>query len=190
MSDSSDPSQAEPALDGSPTPDMPAEAPASDGGDSVALKLTQLQQSLDALGRQISYIPPQVRALGSKVEGLGAAISDSRYRGLLLGLLGVLDIVEQIQRVMAGGADEAVDHARNYEVLRVQLRQLLENNGLTEIPASGAFDPNVHRALERVETGDPADHNRVLQVLRPGYRTEQSVLRYAEVKVGYFPPPS
>ena len=154
-------------------------------------RLEKLEEAAGTTAKQVGYLPPQVRILGSKVEGLTTSISEPRHRALLLGLLAVYDLVDQLLRAsrQATPASEA-DHLRNYEVLRTQLRQLLEANGLEEIPAQGAFDPEQHRAIERATVSDPDLDNRILEVARPGFRTPQAVLRYAEVRVGRFQAPA
>ena len=149
--------------------------------------LRKLQDTLEALNKQVSFLPPQLRMFGAKIDGLATTISEPRYRAVLAGLVSILDMVDQMRRSARIGPDEPTDHLRNYDVLYTQLRQLLEGNGLREIPTDGAFDPRYHRAVERVESSVPTDADRILDVVRPGFQTEQTVLRYAEVKVGYHP---
>ena len=147
-------------------------------------RLAAVESGLTSVGEQISFIPAQVRMIGGKVDGLTTSISESRYRAALLSVLGIHDLVDQTLRSMSPASDgDGADHRRNYEVLRTQLRQILESNGLCEIPAQGEFDPNVHRAIGQVPCDDPAVSGCVAEVVRPGFRTEQSVLRYAEVTV-------
>ena len=148
-------------------------------------RLRTVQETLEALSKQISFLPPQLRMFGAKIDGLGTTISEPRHRSLLLGLASILDLVDQMRRSARTKPDQLADHLHNYEVLYTQLRQLLEGNGLSEISVDGPFDPKYHRALERIESSDPADADRILEVVRPGFRTEQAVLRYAEVKVAY-----
>jgi molecular chaperone GrpE (heat shock protein) len=154
-----------------------------------------LLERISSLERQVSLLPNQVRLLGAKVEGLTTAVAEPRVRSLLMGLLGVFDLVDQVLRTgpaSAAGTDQ--DHKRNYEVLKMQLGVLLESNGLFPIPADGPFDPRVHIALQSVSVEDPAKAGQVLEIVRPGFRTEQAVLRYAEVLVGRYaapaPPPA
>jgi molecular chaperone GrpE len=60
----------------------------------------------------------------------------------------------------------------------------LESLGIEEIPAVGeAFDPNLHEAVLREETGDPADAGKVIDTMLKGYRSKDRVLRFAMVKV-------
>ncbi|MFQ6009267.1 MAG: nucleotide exchange factor GrpE [Candidatus Zixiibacteriota bacterium] len=153
--------------------------------------LANIEKAMYTTANQVSFLPPQVRMLGGKIEGLTTSISEPRYRAVILSLLGVYDLVDQVLRTLppAPESDADAGHRRNYEVMRTQLRQILEANGLSEIPADGDFEPKVHRALQNVPVDNPAQANRVLEVVRPGFRTEQSILRYAEVLVGQYVPP-
>jgi molecular chaperone GrpE (heat shock protein) len=151
---------------------------------AVDARLKGLEGAINDIAKQLAYIPPQVRLIAGKVDDVGVSISDSRYRALLLGLLGVYDLVDQSLRAAAAAGKAANEgEARGYEVLRTQLRQLLETNGLQEIPAQGAFDPAIHRAVQSVPCEDAACAGGIKEVLRPGFRTASSVLRYAEVVV-------
>jgi len=156
---------------------------------AIMARLESLEATAGAIMNQINYLPPQVRMLAGKIDGLTASISESRYRALLMSVLGIHDMAEQALRAQQQGSDGDVTHSRNYEVLITQLRQILEVNGLSQIPAEGIFNPEVHRAIERVPVNDEGQANLVLGVVRDGFRTEQSVLRYAEVRVGYYLPP-
>ena len=157
---------------------------------SFEARLGDLETAMATTAKQVAFLPPQVRQLSSKIEGLNTSISEPRYRGLLLNLLGVYDLVDQVLRSQApasGDEDEAfTNHRRDYEVFRIQLRQILESNGLTEIPADGEFNPAAHRAVKRTPVTDRALADQVLEVVRPGFRTEQAVLRFAEVVVGHY----
>jgi hypothetical protein len=166
-----------------------ATGPIGEGIASLQKRLDGIEESIGALSKQISYLPPQVRTLGGKVDGLTTSISEPRFRNVLLSLLGIYDLVDQLWRGLPDADEKASDHKRSYDVLRTQLRQILETNGLTEIPTSGAFDPLFHRAIKRVTTSDPAQEGSILEVVRPGFCTPQAVLRYAEVVVGAYQPP-
>jgi len=171
-----------------------AEAPAPDGLqaevqamrlllEQACARLGKVESAVEQSAKQVSFLPPQVRNLGGKVDSLATAITEPRLRALLLGLLGIYDLIEQMQR-----ASEPTDHGRNYQTLRTQLGQLLAGNGLVEIVAAGEFNPEQHRALQKVKCSDPAQANRIVEVVRAGFRTDQAVLRYAEVTVGQYVP--
>jgi molecular chaperone GrpE (heat shock protein) len=150
-------------------------------------RLTGIESALDALAKQVTFLPPQIRMLGNKVDGVAFSISESRYRTVLLNLLSIYDLVDQVLRMLpAAGRGVMAEHRRNYEVLATQLHQILEANGLREITADGVFDAAQHRAVQCVPCDDPAQAGRVVEVVRPGFRTEQAILRYAEVVVSQY----
>jgi len=153
--------------------------------NALQSRLDGLQPAVEGISRQISFLPAQLRLIGGKLDGLATSINEPRYRAVLLSLLGVCDLVDQLLRAEPTAADEAdaAEHRRNYEVLREQLRQILDMNGLFEIPTAGSFDRESHRAVAVVACDDPSESGRVVDVIRPGFRTETSVLRYAEVAV-------
>jgi molecular chaperone GrpE (heat shock protein) len=157
------------------------------GGLSV--RLEQLAEAVDLTARQVTFLPPQVRNLSSKMDRAVEAIGESRYQSLLLRLLGIYDLVCQMQAnpetEMAPGVQSA-QVPDQYGVLRTQLRQLLEANGLSEIPAEGRFDPSLQLSVGSVACSDPALDGQVLEVVRTGFKTETTVLRFAEVRVGQY----
>ncbi|MFW5933384.1 MAG: nucleotide exchange factor GrpE, partial [Actinomycetota bacterium] len=60
----------------------------------------------------------------------------------------------------------------------------LSNLGLVRIDEiEVAFDPNVHEAVQQRESGDGREEPTVVEVLRPGYRLGEKVLRPAMVVV-------
>ncbi len=152
--------------------------------------MIQMKESINDNEKKISFFPSQLRMIGGKIDGLTTSVAEPRYRALLLSLLGVYDLVDQFLRAQATNEKETkTDYYRNYEVIRRQLHQILEVNGLTEIPTNGEFNPEIHRAIESILCDDEAKKNQILEVVRPGFRTEQSVLRYTDVKVGDYRPP-
>lgn len=154
---------------------------------TVQTRLAKVETNLAMTAEQVSFLPPTVRTLGSKIDGIVTSISEPRYKAVLLSLLGVYDLVDQVLRTLPTTPDDnnLADHRRNYEVLRTQLRQILEMNGLSEIDASGTFDPKQHCSLQRVPCKDPEQDGRIIEIVRPGFRTEHAVLRFAEVIVGF-----
>ncbi len=158
---------------------------------TMQARLTDIETALDATAKQVAFLPPQVRLLGNKIDGAAVSLSEPRYRAMLLSLLGLYDLVDQMSRALPitpSGETETASH-NNYEILRTQFRQTLETNGLAEIEARGAFNPELHRAIQRVPCSEPGQAGQVVEVVRAGFRTEQAVLRFAEVIVSQYLPP-
>ena len=124
------------------------------------------------------YTDPEIASVG---------LTEPRIRALLLGVVGIYDLVDQMWQAAIEQPDSK-SQCSNYATLRTQLLQLLAGNGLAAIAADGEFDPDLHFAVRHVPCADAAQANRVLQVVRQGFRTEQAVLRYAEVLVGRHEP--
>jgi molecular chaperone GrpE len=104
-------------------------------------------------------------------------------RAILAELLDVLD-----------NLDRAIDAASNnpniatlvhgVEMVREQFLARLEGFGVTRIAALGErFDPACHEAATTVPTADAGQRDRVVGVIRQGYRVAGDVLRPAIVAV-------
>lgn len=78
--------------------------------------------------------------------------------------------------------------AKGVEMVHRQLSETLERFGLEAVPGEGAtFDPTIHEAVAQVdageELGEAVDEPVVVEVMRPGYRFKDRLLRPASVKV-------
>ncbi len=97
-------------------------------------------------------------------------------------LLGVLDNF----RFALDSAEQSDDDrlAKGVRMVHDELVGVLRAAGLEEVDALGeAFDPEVHEAMLQEEAPEPVDEPVVIDVLRPGYRFKERVLRPATVKV-------
>jgi|GEM_PF-1854635 len=155
----------------------------------VEERLGKLEEAVSSASEQISFVPPQVRMLAGKVDGLATVICESKYRSLLCDMVGIFDLVDQVLRDGGLNFVSTADYLRGYSALQAQLRQILELNGLSEIPAEGAFNSELHRAVRRVESSVPDLHWCIKEVLRPGFQSGKSILRFADVEVYYYVPP-
>lgn len=94
-------------------------------------------------------------------------------------LLPILDDFERALKVES--ADK--EYARGMELIYQRLLDSLKKLGLEPITSAGEkFDPNLHHAVDSVETDDVEDHT-VLQEYQPGYNFRGKLLRPAMVKV-------
>jgi len=98
-----------------------------------------------------------------------------------------LHIVEKLFPVL-DDLDRALDAAkgdegivRGIELVKKQLQQVLEDEGLERVEAEGPFDPHEHEAVSSIP-GDVSEPT-VLEVVRPGYRLKGKTVRPALVHV-------
>ena len=98
-------------------------------------------------------------------------------------LLSVLDNLERALDTAAGDGEVPETHCQGLEMIRRQLLQLLEQEGVEPIEALGkAFDPHFHEAVicSAEGLGEPGS---VVEEIQRGYLYKERVLRPARVAV-------
>jgi molecular chaperone GrpE len=100
----------------------------------------------------------------------------------------ILPVLDNFERALAhrGEGGEADEYHQGISLIYLQLSEILRRRGLSEVPTDGAFDPNLHEAVARQETGE-APPNAILDVLQKGYFLNDRLLRPAFVKVAVPP---
>lgn len=99
-------------------------------------------------------------------------------------LLPVVDNLERALETVDNMSDEAKSLFSGVTLIKRQLVEVLEKEGVTPIPALGEeFDPNIHEAMMQVPLEAGQVENQVVEELRKGYRYKEKVLRPALVKV-------
>jgi molecular chaperone GrpE len=109
----------------------------------------------------------------------------SQYAGMELvkQLLPILDDFDRALKVETADAD----YAKGVALIHGRLFETLKKQGLEPFDTAGAmFDPNLHQAIERVETDEAEDHA-VLGEFQRGYNFKGKLLRPAMVKVAVRP---
>jgi molecular chaperone GrpE len=95
----------------------------------------------------------------------------------------LLPILDDLERALS--AAEQHEEAQLEEGVRLthrSLAQLLERNGVQEIPTDGKFDPHVHEAL-LAQPAEDREQGDVLDVIQKGYKLGDHVVRPARVIV-------
>jgi molecular chaperone GrpE len=102
---------------------------------------------------------------------------------LVRDILPVLDDFERALKVET--ADR--DYARGVELIYQRLYESLKKLGLEPVETEGRkFDPNLHQAVERVQTDD-AEDQAILGEFQSGYNFRGKLLRPAMVRVAVRP---
>ena len=93
-----------------------------------------------------------------------------------------LPVYDNLERALKQEtADEA--YKKGVEMTMTQLKTVLEQLGIKEIPALGQpFDPNLHNAVMHVEDENFGE-NTVCDVFQAGFQLGEKVIRFAMVKV-------
>ncbi|MGB7023223.1 MAG: nucleotide exchange factor GrpE [Candidatus Acidiferrales bacterium] len=111
-----------------------------------------------------------------------------RHRGAETLVEHLLPVLDAFDRAISAHPDAAHDEYRTgFQLIRKQLFDVLAKQGLQKIETDGKrFDPHMHHAIERFETGDEPD-GAILEELQAGYIFHGKVLRPAMVRVAVNP---
>jgi molecular chaperone GrpE len=95
----------------------------------------------------------------------------------------LLPVIDNFSLALKNASAKPEDLRKGVELIHKQLQDVLQKLNVERIPAQGQpFDPNVHEAIEVVESDQAPDHH-VLEELQPGYRIKGRLLRPAMVRV-------
>ena len=114
-----------------------------------------------------------------------AALSEMAKAGVIIDLLPVLDNFEAA--FSNKEAWESVDEnwRVGVEYIYQQFIQTLENQGAQQFGQVGdAFDAASHEPIETVAVEDGAQKNTIVEVVQPGYKIGERIIRPVKVKVG------
>ena len=111
---------------------------------------------------------------------------DQRRERLLLKFIDILDNLDRaLEAAEQSYAGEPL--IEGLILVRTQLLQTLQDEGLERIPVLGApYDPHFSEAVEMRAVDDPDHHNVVMKELLRGYRLNGRIARVSRVVVGQF----
>lgn len=159
----------------SPVPPVDAPEGPDGGGGPGADPAGDLQQLLAERTFDLQRLKAEYDNYRRRVERDRLAVADQALASVLVGLLPVLD---DIGRARAHGELEG-----GFRSVAEALEGTLAKLGLTTYGDAGEpFDPNVHEALLHSVSPDVTEPTAV-QVLQPGYRLGERILRPARVAV-------
>ena len=99
----------------------------------------------------------------------------------------LLPVLDSLDRAAKSNAASLDDFRSGIELIDKQFHDALAKLGVQPIPAEGeVFDPNLHQAVQVVETVDTED-NHVIHELQRGYKLKDRLLRPAMVRVAHNP---
>ncbi len=99
----------------------------------------------------------------------------------------LLPVVDSFDRALSTPERSSEEFHQGIELINRQLHDALAKLGVQAIEARGsAFDPNLHQAVQMVETDEAEDHH-VLDELQRGYTLKNRLLRPAMVRVATNP---
>ena len=95
----------------------------------------------------------------------------------------LLPIIDNFERAVDSTEDKDDALYKGVEMILKQLKDMLKDIGVEEIPAEGEpFDPNLHNAVMHIDD-EKCDTNVVVEVFQKGYKMGDKVIRHSMVKV-------
>jgi molecular chaperone GrpE len=112
---------------------------------------------------------------------------DFRDYALAEALKLLLPILDSLDRALKTNAASLEDFRSGIELIDKQFHDVLSKLGVEPVPAAGeVFDPNLHQAVQMVDTDEIEDHH-VIDEFQRGYRIKDRLLRPAMVRVANNP---
>ena len=98
----------------------------------------------------------------------------------------LLPVLDDFDRATANPSDDATVTREGQALIHTKLRQLLEAQGLAkmEVKQGDAFDVDLHEAITNIPAPTPDLVGKVIDVVEPGYKLNDKIMRYAKVVVG------
>lgn len=165
---------------GAPT-ESPADhaesGPPGETADPSLDEIARLRAREDELLRALAE---QQNVVRRRRQEMDAAVVYAQEE-LVRDLLPILDDFERALKAMEGKADDSI--RSGVAMIHDRLVRILERQGLTAIrPLGERFDPALHDALAQ-QAGSRAAPGTIVEVVEPGYRLRDRVLRHAKVIV-------
>jgi molecular chaperone GrpE len=167
------------------------DAPAAEPAVGKPSYVEELEQRLAERDRQVQQALQQMKAASTefdeaRVRARREVVKEvERSKRAMLGEL--LDVLDNLDRALdAGASAQSVDALlEGVRLVRSQFLNRLEGFGITTLDAlNQPFNPALHEAVTTVPVASPEDDDRVVGIVRPGYRIGDEVLRPALVAVG------
>lgn len=151
--------------------------------DELQLAKAELAEFKDKYYRALAETEnTRKRLQKEKVESQSFAIQD-----VVLDFLQPLDHMEQALNASTNASDEVKHWAIGFKMILQQLKQVIQDNGITTYESVGeAFDPHLHEAIEMEENAAFAEGTVIHEFTR-GYKMGSRIIRPAKVKVATAP---
>ena len=164
---------------------LDSQPPEDDGSADVADEQTDAE--LEAPEEWKDRLQRTVAELENLRKRSRREVGAARDRGVGDLATALLDVLDNLERALSSAAtDDPL--GQGVSMVHAQLLERLASFGVERLePAGEPFDPHWHEAIAEVPREDvPAGS--VLDVLQPGYRMGERLLRAATVRVASAPP--
>ncbi len=168
--------------------DLERELPQGDAGDDT---VSTLPSEIDKLKSENALYLDRLARMQAEFDNFRKRNQreqqEFREYALTETLKQLLPILDSLDRALNAEGISHADFRAGVELIDRQFHDVLARLGVEPITAQGQpFDPNLHQAIQMVETDEVPDHH-VIDQLQRGYRLRDRVLRAAMVRVAQKP---
>ena len=173
-----------------PNPDVSEVSPDPVPAETLEGQLAAVTAERDRLAAEKADTYERLLRARAEFENARKRTERERYEFLqfaAMDLVGqILPILDDFERALKHETADQ-DYAKGVELIYQRLSETLKKMGLEAIETEGkTFDPNLHQAVERVQTDDAEDQT-ILGEFQRGYNFKGKLLRPAWVKVAVRP---
>src|SRR6478672_8362164 len=158
---------------------VPGTVPGTGPEEPESVDVDALQADRDQLFDRLQRLAAEFDNFRKRNAREQAAFAERASERLVKELIPILD---DLGRALEAAADhEEAKLEDGVRLVHRSLADLLQKQGLREIPTDGAFDPHTQEAL--LSQPSDADEGTVIQVLQKGYALGDRVVRPARVVI-------
>jgi molecular chaperone GrpE len=158
-----------------------------DGSKVASVPTAEREAELEKLREQNAAYLDRAARIQAEFDNYRkrAARQQEEYREYALAdaLKTLLPILDSLDRALKTNAASLDEYRSGIELIDKQFHDALARLGVEPVEAAGeSFDPNLHQAVQMVDTDEAPDHT-VLDELQRGYKLKDRLLRPAMVRV-------
>ena len=144
---------------------------------------TQLQDYKDKYFRQLA----ETENMRKRMQKERVEMTQHTLSNIISEFLHPIDHMENALKFVENASDEVKNWATGFTMILTQFKDVLSNNGVTAFNSVGQhFDPNLHEAIETIQT-DEHPPGTVLEEHLKGYKMGERTIRPARVIVAKAP---
>ncbi len=160
--------------------------------DSIGFKTNKSENGeIDKLQNDVTELKDKYVRLYAEFDNFKRRTSKERVdlfktanRDVLVALLPILDDMERAQKSFQM-ATELGPIKEGVELIAAKFKNLMVNQGLTEIKAIGEkFDTDLHEAITNIPAPSENMKGKVIDEMEKGYKLGDKVIRFSKVIVG------
>src|SRR5215831_14524031 len=154
-----------------------------------------LRRELEASRKRVDELARAFQALNNDREEFKQRLSRERERMLEVEKGNIaqvlLEVVDELDLSLQAAGDDNSPLKRGVQLIRDGILGKLQALGIERVdPLGQRFDPNLVEAADVEITTDPANDQKVVGVMRAGYRMKDRVIRPARAKVARYVEPA